>query len=115
MKVQEKIVYNSHTHKIIGFEKGALDIDVLKGEFEALGLNNDNSEETKRLRSVAKHILLFMIRRWDKVGDSLKLSVARYSVGSSNGVDITRKIMMIICALSIRSLIVNQIARKRAK
>lgn len=91
MKVKKKICYNFHTHEIVGFEEGALNIDVLKKEFNALHQNVDEDEDSQKIPPVAKHILLFMMRRWDKVGDPMKRSIARFSVDSSNREDIKRK------------------------
>ena len=65
MKVNKKIVYKFHTHEIIGFEEGALKIDVLKKEFNSL---RQISDPQSKIPSVAKHILLFIIPRWDKRG-----------------------------------------------
>ena len=91
MKIKEKICYNFHTHEVIGFEEGALEVDVLMKEFNAIHKRNE-TEKVDALPDVAKHILLFMMRRWDKFRDPLKRSIARYSVGSSNGENLERKI-----------------------
>ena len=107
MKIKEKIVYNPHTHEIIGFEEGGLNPDVLLKEFQSIG---NITEEHKDKPSIANHILLFMFRRWDSKGNAFKRSVARYSVRNSNGESLKRKIRDIIDALSIRGFIVNQIA-----
>ena len=64
IKVKEKNVNNFHTNEIIEFEEDVLNIDVLRQEFNSLHQNSD--EQQTNITSVAKHILLFMIQRWDK-------------------------------------------------
>ena len=111
MSIKEKIVYNRHTNEIIGFVEGGLDEDVLQSEFDALATSGeDENNDGDTLPSIAKHILVFILRLWDSKGNSLKICVARYSVSSSNGEDLKRKISEVIWALPARGFIVNQVA-----
>lgn len=70
--------------------------------------------DVRKIPPVAQRILLFMIRRWDKKGDPMKRSDARYSVRHSNGEDIKQKVLTGIRALLIQGIIVNQIASHEA-
>lgn len=78
------------------------------------GDNDGDGEVTAKKPSVAKHFLLFMFRFWDARGVSLKRSVARFSVCSSNGEDLKRKILKVIAALPAYGFIVNQLASNSA-
>jgi len=59
--------------------------------------------------------LLFIFITWDQKQQNIKISVARYAVGSkSTGSELSLKIKRVICALYLRGLIVNQVASNGA-
>lgn len=61
MKVKEKIIFNPHTNKIVGFEEGDYNTDVISIELASIignGTNIDESDNSRDKPSVAKQILI---------------------------------------------------------
>ena len=89
-------------------------LDVVASELSSM-INGEETEgeESYKIRSkptVAKHILLLMLIRWDREGTPMKNVVARYSVEKSSGENLLITIRNIIRALASYGFIVNQIA-----
>ena len=116
MKIKEKIVYNFHTHEIIGFEGDAYNTDVMKVELADIlddepGDSDGEEDASGRDKpTLAKHMLVFMFILWERNGNPMKRVVARYSVGKSSGEDLMTKIKCVMNGLAARGFIVNQIA-----
>ena len=116
--VAEKVVYNFHTHELIGFTHDAFDVDVLLAELEAQTVGNDDTDadddddddSTQKQPVHAKQFLIFMVTNWETKMVKVKHVVARYAcaggIPSNFLISVISKIIVAACRYG---LIINNI------
>ena len=132
MVVKEKLEYNTHSMRIVGFADDAFDLDIIKKEL-ANRIRDNNQEESREETDsgnesknddsrtaapkvttqssvpLAKHFLVFMFTSWELHTTRHQFVVARYAVKSLDAAYLCDKILAIISSLAKYGFIVDTI------
>ena len=97
MAVKEKIVFNVHTMRIVGFAHDAFDIDIIKKEME----DQLCSDSQNKRPPLAKHFLVFIFTLFEtKNCPKFSVIAARYACLTLNSTFILEKLLKVTSALA---------------